>query len=186
MIYTKKDLESFFIALDSELQSKHTIILIGGAAAALHYKSKIGTIDIGTYNSIEDLKEAYRRTLAKHPELKIPFNAALPAQGPVHMEKRLEEYHEISLKKLTIKIPEAHDWIMLKTARCEEKDIADMKDLAKQYKIDPAILLKLFKEEMLPHNPGNDQNLKANYLYMINVIFGLRLAEEHEKSLQHR
>ena len=184
MIFTKKDLENFLIALDGELNSKHEIIIIGGAAAALHYDSKRGTVDIDTYNSIEELKEAYRKTLKRYPALRIPLSASLPAKGPANMKARLERHTSIPLTNLTVLIPEAHDWVLLKTARCEEKDIADIKELKKRISLKAQILLARFKNEVFPFNPGNDEDSKAGYLYMISVIYDEPTAQQHEASLK--
>ncbi|MEZ4753551.1 MAG: DUF6036 family nucleotidyltransferase [Bdellovibrionota bacterium] len=184
MIYTKKDLEKFLIALDKEVESKHKIVVIGGAAATLHYNSKQGTIDIDTYNSIANLKTAYERTIKKFPDLKIPLSAAVPAQGPVNLNDRLEKYSNSLIKNLEILIPEAHDWVLLKTSRCEEKDLADIKELSEVRNIDPSILQERFANEMLPQNPGNDELLISAYLYMISVVFGEQIATQHQKSLK--
>ena len=180
MIYTKQNIEEFLIALDSELDSKQEIIVIGGAAATLHYNSKEDTIDIDTYNSIESLKEAYRKVVEKLPNLKIPLSAAAPVFGPVNITERLEESSEVPLENLKIFVPEVHDWILLKTARSDEKDITDIKDVASLKEIDHLILKERFKTEMLPYNPGNDELLVSAYLYMISILFSEAVAKEHQ------
>ena len=184
MIYTKQELEEFLIALDSELRTQHRIIIIGGAAATLHYQSKSGTVDIDTYNSIEALRDAYHRTKRRHPSLQIPFNAAGPAQGPIEMESRLEAYDTLPLEHLQIMVPEVHDWVLLKAVRCDEKDIADIVNLSKYRSLNEATLKRIFAEEMLPYNPASDEKLIDGYLYVISVLFGEEVADKHHASLQ--
>lgn len=184
VIFTADELKQFLIALDRELTKPCSIVLIGGAVATLHFQTKTGTLDIDTFQRVEELAIACEAVRAKNPKLQIPFDAAGPAQGPSRMAERYEEYKELPLKNLRILVPEKHDWILLKTARCDEKDITDIRALTKKYSINPDILKRRFIDEMLPQNPGSDEDLIYRYLYMISVIFDEAVAVEHESAVK--
>ena len=60
--YLKEELEQFLRAVDAALERRVEVILIGGAAAALHYGATRPTRDIDTWNTIhEDLAHAAKR-----------------------------------------------------------------------------------------------------------------------------
>lgn len=181
-IYSPKELRNFIILLDRELTGRAEVV--GGAAAALHYNAKGGTVDIDAYGSIRHLSQALKRIKVKYPDLRIPFTQSAVAHGPQEMDSCYEAYEESLFTNLKIFIPEVHDLILLKTARCDEKDLSDIKRLAQQREVKAETLLTRFKNEMLPSNPASDEVLLYNYLTVVGILFGQELADEHEKALQ--
>ncbi len=71
--FSKEEILTFLAAVDDELSEKVKVILIGGAAAILAFGNKRGSIDIDTYNKIDQLEKAIKKA-TKKTGLKIGFS----------------------------------------------------------------------------------------------------------------
>ena len=165
------------MALDAKLNKKYTLVLIGGAAATLYYNSKEGTLDLDSWRSVQEIEKEYQAVVMENPELKIPLTYTTVAIGPRDSNKRLLKYEAASLKNLTIKVPEIHDWVILKTARGDEKDVDDILAMNEEHKIDPKTLLQrvrteVFEDELGTGYPGNARFFVESYLNIIDQLFG--------------
>lgn len=120
--YASREIRTLLKAIDANLNKKFEIILIGGAAALLAYKATRLTHDIDSFNNIGALKMAYEKA-KQDTKLEIPLSQAGVADAPYNFEERLVKYNKLKLKKLIIKIPEIHDFILMKTIRGYEHDL---------------------------------------------------------------
>jgi len=183
MTFNKDALLKLLDMIDEELEKKAKIHIIGGSALTIAFGSKKGTKDIDTWENEENIKKAHRAVLNKHPEIKIPL---APAYVHIHsneMKARFKKYDKQSFKKLTIYIPEPEDLFLLKAQRADEKDLQDLIDLNKVSSLSDELILNRFREELLPQNPGSDEDLLIKYLTTIEKIFGDKAAENHAKQL---
>ena len=74
--------------MDSFATKKCTIIIIGGSAAALAYNVTEATLDIDSYNNINDAAEAWRtrkKSVTKHLERTV--EVAVERVGKVSSDK---------------------------------------------------------------------------------------------------
>ncbi|MCI0442847.1 DUF6036 family nucleotidyltransferase [bacterium] len=168
--YTSKDVQTLLKSIDANLDKKFEIILIGGAAALLAYKATRLTQDIDTFNKIGTLKYAYNRAKQDTgPE--IPLSQAGVADAPYNFEDRLVEYKKLKLKKLIIKIPEIHDFILMKTIRGYEHDLDVIEEISKRNKVSKEVLIARFESEM-GHVIANKQMLLVNFAATLSRCFG--------------
>jgi hypothetical protein len=86
--FVTAEIERFLRALDTNLGEPFTMIIIGGAAAALAYRAVDYTRDIDTMNDLGSIEDAYQRTRAE-TGLDIPMSPAGVADAPYHYEDRL-------------------------------------------------------------------------------------------------
>jgi len=186
LIFDKKRLQEFLRKLDSEINQNIKLYIIGGAAATLAYDSKQGTVDIDTWGEDKNLQAAYLKVIKKHPRLKLPFGPAKVHIQSVAMLNRFVLYEKIVLRNLMIKVPLPEDLFLLKAQRADEKDIFDLIELHKKMLLDPQKILKWFKADVLPHNPGNDDSLINNYLFCVAKVFGQPTAKTHTAKIKNK
>src|SRR4051812_49029398 len=84
------ELVRFLKAVDSRLTAPTRLLVIGGAAAALHYGATRGTSDIDTFASIPDEILEPARLAREETGLDIPVAFATVADAPYDYQDRLE------------------------------------------------------------------------------------------------
>ena len=126
--YSRDELERLLKAIDQKLQAKVDMIVIGGAAALLAYRSSRATVDIDTVMNLRDLDRAYKkaRTATKLP---IPLGPVGVFDPPYSYEDRLRELTSLNLRHLRVFVPELHDLILMKTMRGDDRDLEVIQEL---------------------------------------------------------
>lgn len=124
-----------------------------------------------------EIEEEYQAVVKENPGLRIPLTHTTIAIGPRGSEKRYLKYEGVPLKRLTVMVPEIHDWVLLKVARGEEKDIDDILAMARDHTIDPKILLERVMKDILQDKdgtgyPGNARFFCENYLNIVDQLYG--------------
>ena len=107
--FITSEIETFIQAIDRHLSEPVTIIVIGGAAAALAYKVVDYTKDIDTMGalSLEPIRLACEKA-TKETGLNIPIGPSAVADAPYHYEDRIVKVDIGGLKKLSLFVPEIH------------------------------------------------------------------------------
>jgi hypothetical protein len=182
--FSKDEILTFLSAVDAELKKKIKIILIGGAAAILAFGHQRVSSDIDTFNSIEGLEGAIKKAIKK-TGLKIGFTRSGVSFAPDHFEKRLNPYTEGNFKFLDVWIPEPHDFVMMKTTRLITRDLEDIVEVHKKHPLDADRLLNLYTKEM-SHYVGSEEQFEANYLYIIEKLFGYKTYKAHKAKIKNR
>jgi hypothetical protein len=80
------------------------------------------------------LDSAYKKA-KEDTGLQIPLSQAGVADAPYNFEDRLIEYKRLKLKQLIIKIPEIHDFILMKTIRGYVHDFDVIEEISKKNKV---------------------------------------------------
>lgn len=178
--YTRREFNILLKAMDANLERKVEIIVIGGAAALLQYKSTRLTSDIDSFNNINSLQAAYKKA-KKETGLDIPLSQAGVADGPYNFEDRLKTYKGISMKKLIVKIPEIHDLILMKTVRGYEHDLEVIQEICRKNRVNRKVLVERYETEM-GHVIGNKSTLDLNFAAVLSRCFGDSIAQKWSKS----
>lgn len=84
-------------------------------------------------------------------------------------------YNKLKLKKLIVKIPEIHDFILMKTIRGYEHDLDVIQEISKKNKVSKEVLIKRFETEM-DHVIGNKKMLTLNFAATLSRCFGEQVA----------
>ena len=175
--YGSDDLKRLLKSIDTHLDRKVEIILIGGTAALLAYKATRLTHDIDSFGKITTaLQKAYELAKAE-TGLEIPLSQAGVAEAPYSFEDRLIPYDQGSFNYLHVLIPEIHDFILMKTARAYEHDLDVIEEISKKNKVKKDVLFERFDKEM-DHIIGNENNLKQNFAAVLSRCFGDKVADE--------
>ena len=167
--FGRDELTRFLKSVDNHLSEPRRIILIGGAAASLAYGISRVTTDIDTIDDIADLVEVLR--LARSSTgLDVPFQTVGIYDAPYHFADRLAPV-QLGFKKLRIDVPEKHDLALMKAVRGQENDLEAIEQMARQVGLDRETLVDRFRNEMT-HTSGRPEQLRANFLSVIEVLYG--------------
>jgi hypothetical protein len=110
-----QELERFVEAIDAALPEPASILVIGGAAAALAYGATRPTDDIDTFHPLTPVVQKAVEAAQRSTGLTIPVSFAAVADAPYDFEDRLIPIRELRLKRLTVVVPERHDLVLMKT-----------------------------------------------------------------------
>lgn len=179
--YGLNEIKHLLLAIDSHLQKKVDIVVIGGTAALLAYKATRLTQDIDSFTTITaELNKAYELA-KKETGLDIPMSKAGVADVPYEFESRLEKCKDIPLEYLNILIPEIHDYILIKTVRGYAHDLDVIEEVSKKNKVNQNLLIKRFETEMT-HVTGDSERLQYNFASVLARCFGEPVAEQWMES----
>ncbi|HLG20728.1 MAG TPA: DUF6036 family nucleotidyltransferase [Bdellovibrionota bacterium] len=176
--YSREEIERLLTTIDQNLTKPVDVIVIGGAAAALAYRSSRTTVDIDTANAVNDLKKAYDDA-KKATKLNIPLNPAGVFDPPYNYEDRLEELRSLNLTRLCVFVPELHDLILMKTMRGDGRDLETIEELGRKNKVSGRVLVERFKNEMT-QAIGRPEDKRLKFLATYATLFGEKEAEAIE------
>jgi hypothetical protein len=111
------------------------VILIGGAAAALHYGAKRPTRDTDTWNAVHDVLARAASRARSSTGLELPLQHTGVADAPSEFEARLERIL-VDLKQLTVFVPERHDLVLMKAVRAYEHDLEVIGEIHGRFPLD--------------------------------------------------
>jgi hypothetical protein len=166
--YLKTELERFLRAVDAALDGPVDVILIGGAAAALHYGATRPTRDIDTWNAIHDVLSRAARRARSSTGLEVPLQHSEVADAPSEFEARLERVLA-DLKQLTVFVPERHDLVLMKAVRAYEHDLEVIGEIHARFPLELEILVTRWEAEMSPI--GEPSRARGNFLAVVERIF---------------
>ena len=178
--FQSSELKRFLKCLDAQLSEPKDLILIGGAAASLAYGVNRVTDDIDTIQNISELEQALHRA-REQTGLEIPLQEVGVWDGPYDFEDRLESL-DLGFRNLRIIVPERHDLALMKVVRGQENDRDVISQMAETVGLDETILVDRFRNEM-SHVIGDPQNLRANFLSVIEMLYGEAEADRIEAEL---
>lgn len=168
--YTEDQIVEFLKAIDKHLTKPAELIIIGGTAATLAYKFKRATQDIDTANSIDKLTTAIKMA-NKETGFDIPVSKSGVFDAPYEYESRLIPFETKLFKKLSVKVPEAIDLIMMKMMRLHAHDIEAIKQIINEKSVTIDQLLERFNAEM-DHVIKSRSDVELHFLTMIETCFG--------------
>lgn len=171
----RADIERFLTALDAAIDEPTAVLVIGGAAAIIHYGAESPTHDIDTFQRLSPALERAAATAAERTGLDIPVSFAAVADAPHDFEDRLEPVTELGLKKLAIYVPERHDLALMKTVRGYEHDIAVIAELHGKQPFDLGVLKTRFRDEM-SHVIKDPRSLRINFVLVVERLYGAETA----------
>jgi hypothetical protein len=179
--FTREEIHAYLKALDSRVRAGCSLIVIGGAAASLSFGAPGGTVDIDTANPVGDLSAACE-SAAEECGLSIPLARASVYDGPRHFKSRLQRFAGFNLSKLTVLVPEKHDWALMKVVRYEDKDAEHIKAAAAAVGFDLETFKERFLSEMVDVEPRD--RVIIRFLAMIEDLFGAAAADRLQTSIK--
>ena len=182
-VFERDELRRFLVVLDGNLVEPFELLLIGGAAALLGYGVERVTKDIDTLNP--DFKRIMTALEAARREsgLDIPVQHPGIEDGPHDLEDRLQLVAIQGLKRLSIKVPERHDLVLMKTVRGEEQDMQVAEDINRIHGLDSEILVTRYVSEM-KHVIGSPRRLDQNFLALMERLYERSVVEGAARRLE--
>jgi hypothetical protein len=167
--FLRDELVGFLEAVDAALDQPLEVVIIGGAAAAVHYGIELGTHDIDTWTNVqEELAKAVEQARAG-TGLPLPFAKSGVADGPYDFESRLERALP-HLQRLVVKVPEKHDLALMKVVRGYEHDLDGIEAIHRRSPLDLQTLLQRYRDEM-GAVVGDPRKLRGQLLALVGRLF---------------
>lgn len=167
--YLRADLARFLKAVDGALSRRVEVVVIGGAAAVIHYGVAGGTRDIDTWTAVgRKLLPALERARRK-TGLAVPFQKSGVADGPSDFESRLQRTLP-ALDRLVIRVPERHDLALMKVIRGDEQDLETITAMHRRSPLDLDLLVGRYVQEM-GAAVIDPTRLRSQFLVMIERLF---------------
>ena len=176
--FASTEVSNFFRSVDATLSTPCRVLLIGGSAIGLKYKSSHITADIDLWNSHDAHAFSAAVQMLRATPM-IPVQVVTIGEAPRDFEDRLTPLHISGLKNLTVLVPEAHDLVFMKLARADSHDLDAIEDIHAASPLDLQTLVQRFHET--DHiGPPSDHELA--FLSMLARLFGeavaLRIASQ--------
>lgn len=166
---------AFLRAVDRHLQGRHTVVVIGGAAAAVAYHSGTKTMDIDLFRGLtRDIVDAAARA-RQETGLAIDVGAAPVADLPYDYENRLRQARGLRLKKLTPLFPDKYDLVLTKAVRGYEHDVEAIGAIHRRHRLSPKTLVDRFEAEM-SHAVGHPARIRLNMVLVVERLYGIVIA----------
>jgi hypothetical protein len=173
--YTENQIVEFLKAIDRHVKKSAELIIIGGTAASIAYGFKRPTQDIDTANEVDaNLKAAITAAILETGH-NIPVSKATIYDGPYNHEDRWIEFEAAQFKKLTVKVPDPVDLILMKSLRLEEHDLAAIKAIIDSQSITADAIISRYLEEMSSAIKAQD-DLDFNLMVLVDHCYGARMA----------
>ncbi|MCK5690834.1 hypothetical protein KAI87_16250 [Myxococcota bacterium] len=173
------ELRLFLQRLDKNLESSADVLIIGGAAAAIAYGSRLSTMDIDLWSPLSPQILQALKKISTEGGLVIPVEHAAVADAPYELEARIKEIPLEGLRNLRIFVPDPYDLVLSKMIRGYEHDLQAVEEIHRNISLESAILTKRFTEEM-GHIIGDPRRIQLNFLAMMARLFG----EEEARRLE--
>lgn len=180
--FDQKNIEDFLRSVDRHISRPIGVIIIGGAAAIISFKTRMRTGDIDFVSNIAMIADAIQ-SAREETGLQIPAGTVGVWDGPYEYESRLEYVNVPELKNLKVFTPEKHDWALMKIVRLLGKDVDDIKEVSEASPFDKDVFLDRFVNEMT-HVIGRREDLIYNFLSMMSELFGEDEASRMERVIK--
>jgi hypothetical protein len=146
--FDRRQLVAFVRALDRNLDRPTTVVVIGGAAAAMAYHAGTKTADIDVWRGLTDsLLEAAGRA-RRDTGLAVQIGSAAVADFPLNYEDRLRQARGLALEKLTMVFPDKYDLALAKAVRGYQHDLDAIEGIHRNHRLAARTLITRFEEEM--------------------------------------
>lgn len=182
--FIKEQLIKFLTALDSLLEVKTKVTVIGGTAVILGYGIERGTVDIDWWMSTsKEIKDRWAEAV-KNSGVEVKLDIVGVGQAPESFEERLIPLANPKFKHLEVFYPEAHDLVIMKLCRNVDIDAADIQALHNKVSLNPKILLDRFLNDFT--YVGRQAEIDVNYVVTIEDLFGQEVADSHKQKIDSR
>lgn len=175
--------------VDVELEERHELVIVGGAAIGLRYTKEHLTTDIDSVTSPVDRRlwaAIERACLAMQRIEGLPKSPIVSNSGvfdpPEDWESR-QRTLALGFKHLVVRVPERHDIAISKVSRGMGRDYAALRAM---HAVKPFRLTTLTEryEEARRVRVGDPWRFKENFLVLVAELFGDDVADQIEPQLK--
>lgn len=177
------EIEVFLRAVDRHLTRPARIVILGGGAAAFHTTTAT-TMDLDTFEALDDDLRVAIVAATHVTGMQMPVGHASIADIPYDAEDRFERRLP-DLEWLQVWVLEKHDLVLSKILRFVNHDEEQIVELHRAVGLDYDVLVERFRDEM-SHVMGNPSRIRAQFLQMIDRLFGERRTTSADQTLKAR
>jgi hypothetical protein len=146
--FDRAQLVAFLRALDAQLDRPASVVVIGGAAAAVAYHAGTSTADIDLLHGWSRQIGAAALRARQQTGLAIAVGPAPIADLPYNYEDRLRPGRGLALRSLTLAFPEKYDLVLSKAVRNYQHDLDAMAGIHRRHRLSETTLVARFESEM--------------------------------------
>jgi len=146
--FDRRQLVAFVRALDRNLEQPTTVVVIGGAAAAMAYHAGTRTADIDVWQGLSEAILQAAEHARRETGLAIEIGSAAVADLPLNYEDRLRPARGLRLDKLTMVFPDKYDLALAKAVRGYQHDLDAIEGIHRRHRLAARTLIARFDEEM--------------------------------------
>jgi hypothetical protein len=170
--FDRRQLVAYLRALDRHLRRPATVIVIGGAAAAVAYDSGTTTADIDLFRGMsKDILEAAQKA-REETGLAIAVDAAPVADLPYDYEGRLRPARGLRLARLTLVFPDKYDLVLAKAVRGYQHDLDAIEGIHRRHRLSRKTLVGRFDAEM-SHAIRPPARTRLNMVMVVARLYGI-------------
>lgn len=173
--FGRAQLVAFVRAIDRHLESRASILIVGGAAAAVAYHSDVNTSDIDVFNVVAGSSEAILKAGGEariQTGLGIAIGGAAVAELPYNFEERIRPVRGLTLKRLTLLVPEKYDLVLSKTLRAYPHDIDAIAGIHRRHRLSRKTLVHRFETELVKVATGDPTKIRLNMAMVVARLYG--------------
>jgi hypothetical protein len=175
--FGRPQLVAFLRSLDRHLRRPSTIVVIGGAAAAVAYNSGTTTADIDLFRGMsKDIEDAARQA-RQETGLAISVAAAAVADLPYDYEERLRPARGLRLSRLRLAFPDKYDLALAKTVRGYQHDLDAIEGIHRRHRLSLKTLVRRFETEM-SQAIGDPARIRQNLVMVVARLYGTAEARD--------
>jgi hypothetical protein len=172
--FDRAQLAAFLRSIDRHLAEKLEATVIDGAAAAVGYDSNTRTSNVDVF-SLRGSEKALTQAAAQARQetgLGVAIGSAAVAHLPYNYETRLKPIRGLTLRKLTILVPDKYDLALSKTVRAYPHDIDAIEGIHESHRLARKTLIDRFESELLNQAIADRRKLALNMAMVIARIHG--------------
>jgi Nucleotidyltransferase of unknown function (DUF6036) len=171
--FGKSDLVAFLRALGRELGSAQSIVVIGGAAAALNYDSGTKTSDVDVMTGFSAEIAAAAVEARRATGLAVAVGPVTVADPPLNYEDRLKSARGLDFKRLVVVFPDKYDLALMKTVRGYQHDLDAIEGIHRRHRLSMKVLVDRFEAEM-GQAIADPRKLRLNMAMLVARLYGLK------------
>jgi len=178
--FNRAQLVTFVRAIDRHLAARATVLLVGGAAAAIGYDSGTMTADIDILNVVAG---SPRAILAASERARVETGLGVSVGGspvtelPYDYEDRIKPVR-LRLSKLTLLVPDKYDLVLSKTLRGYPHDIDAIEGVHRQHRLSRKVLIGRFEAELVNVATGDPRRTRLNMAMVVARLYGVEQARK--------
>jgi hypothetical protein len=174
--FDKAQLVTFIRSLDRNLEEPLSVVVIGGAAAAVGYDSHTKTADIDVFTNLSKSQVRHLSEAAKCAQsetgLAVGIGHTAVADLPFNYEDRLKPIRGLKLRKTTIFVPDKYDLALSKTMRGHPHDIEAIEGIHERHHLALKTLVDRFETELLGEAVADPRKICLNVAMVVARLYG--------------
>ncbi|GEM_PF-920332 len=170
--FDRAQLLTFLRAIDRHLPNPTSVVVVGGAAAIIGYRSTVRTSDVDVFAGLTDEFIEAGRQAQEETGLAIAIEKAAVAEIPYNYEDRVRAVKITRLAKLTVIVPDRYDLVLSKAIRCWEHDLDAIEAIHRRQPLVLRTLVQRFESELMKIALAAPARNCLNVVIVVGRLFG--------------